>query len=140
MQRSRKFSQPTHPIHPIGPQTHVLGCFGMIHYYTNFGAKWAELEHLMHKFVQRSCVQIFRNERTRSIILDPNLKFWGVSDCFITARTAVQNRPNWCLECTSLCNEVAMELFATSAPDPPHWTPNSYFGAFKSASLLHKLV
>jgi hypothetical protein len=37
------FSQRTHPIHPIGPQTHVLGCFGPIRYCTNFNAKWAEL-------------------------------------------------------------------------------------------------
>ena len=38
--------------------------------------KWAEL---VQKFVPRSCVGIFRNERTRSTLLDPNLMFWCVS-------------------------------------------------------------
>src|SRR6185312_15039301 len=28
------------------------------------------------------------------------------------------------------CHEVASEFFTTKAPDPPHWTLNSYFGAF----------
>jgi hypothetical protein len=31
------------------------------------------------------------------------------------------------------------EFFATNAPDPPHWTPNSCFGSFQTISLLHKL-
>jgi len=30
----------------------------------------------------------------------------------------------------SSCHEVTSEFFATKAPDPPHWTLNSYFGAF----------
>src|SRR6185437_1611086 len=32
----------------------------------------------------------------------------------------------------SLCHEVALEFFATKAPDPPHWTLNSCFGAFRT--------
>ena len=39
-------------------------------------AKRAEL---VQKFVPRSRVGIFRNERTRSSPLDPNLMFWCVS-------------------------------------------------------------
>jgi hypothetical protein len=88
----RNFSQPTHPIHPIGPQTHVLGCFGPFCYCTNSGAKWAELVPLMHKFVQRRRIGIFRNERTLSTPLDPKLIFWSLSDLFITARTSGPNR------------------------------------------------
>jgi hypothetical protein len=38
----------------------------------------------------RSCVKIFRNERTRSTQLDPKLMFSGVSDRFVTAR-----KPEW---------------------------------------------
>jgi hypothetical protein len=34
----------------------------------------------MHKFVQRSRVGIFRNERTRSTPLDLKLMFWGILD------------------------------------------------------------
>jgi hypothetical protein len=90
----RNFSQRTHPIHPIGPQTHVLGRFGLFRYYTIFGAKWAKLMPLMNKFVQRNRVEIFRNERTRSTLLDAKLIFWGLSDCFVTARTS---GPNGCI-------------------------------------------
>ena len=43
---------------------------------TKLGAKWAEL---VQKFVPRSRVEIFRNERTRSTPLDPKLIFWCVS-------------------------------------------------------------
>jgi hypothetical protein len=35
-------------------------------------------------------------------------------------------------------NEVALEFFETNAPDPLHWTQNSYFGAFRTISLLHE--
>jgi len=73
----RNFSQRTHPIHPIVPKTDILlhfilfGCrpFGCP---TKLGAKRAEL---VQKFVPRSRVGIFRNERTRSTPLDPKLKF-----------------------------------------------------------------
>ena len=44
-----------------------LGLFG---YLTKLGVKWAEL---VQKFVPRSRVGIFRNERTRSIPVDPKL-------------------------------------------------------------------
>jgi hypothetical protein len=71
----------THPIHPICPQTYVLGPFGPFFDCTNFGA---EPVPLMQKFVQQSRVGIFRNERTRCTPLDPKLMFWGFSDHFNT--------------------------------------------------------
>jgi hypothetical protein len=40
-------------------------------------AKLAEHIPLTHKFAKRSCVKIFRNERTGSTPLDPNLMFLG---------------------------------------------------------------
>jgi hypothetical protein len=92
-----------HPIHSIGPKTHVLGCFGPFRYCTKVDAKLAEQLILTHKFSKRSCVVSFRNERTRS---------------------------------TPLLNEVALELFTTSAPNPFHSTQNSCFGAFRTVSLL----
>ena len=49
-----------------------LGPFGCL---TEFGANRAEL---VQKFVPRSRVGIFRNERTRSTPLDPKLTFWRV--------------------------------------------------------------
>jgi hypothetical protein len=81
--RSRQnFSQRTHPIHPIGPETHDLWRFGPFRYCMNLDAKWAELLQLMHKFVQRSRVRIFCIERTRSTLLHSNSyfgAFWIVS-------------------------------------------------------------
>ena len=50
-----------------------LGPFGC---HTKLDANWAEL---VQKFVPRSRVGIFRNERTRSAPLDPKLMFWCVS-------------------------------------------------------------
>ena len=47
----------------------LFGCL------TNLCAKWAEL---VQKFVPRSRVGIFHNERTRSTLLDPKLMFWCV--------------------------------------------------------------
>ena len=41
----------------------------------------------------------------------------------------MENVQNWC---QSSCPEVALELFATNTPDPPHWTLNSCFGAFRT--------
>ena len=50
-----------------------LGPFGCL---TELGVKRAEL---VPKFVPRIRFRIFRNERTRSTPLDPNLMFWCVS-------------------------------------------------------------
>ena len=48
--------------------SYYLGEFGTVWFLTKLGAKWAEL---VQKFVPRSRVGIFRNERTRSSPLDP---------------------------------------------------------------------
>jgi hypothetical protein len=90
----RHFSQRAHPIHSIGPKTHVLGRVGPFRYCTKLDAKLAELAPLMHKFLKRSCVGTFCNECTRSTPLDPKLMFGHVSDHFITLRKSMQNWPN----------------------------------------------
>jgi hypothetical protein len=77
----------------IGPQTHVLGHFGLCCYCTKVDANLAELVPLTHKFAKRSYVEKFRNERTCSTKLDQKLMFWGVSDRFITTRMSMQNWP-----------------------------------------------
>ena len=76
----RNFLQQAHPIHPIGPQNHVLGAFltilvhsGPFGFLMKLGAKRAEL---VQKFVPRSRVGIFPNERTRSTPFKPKLMFW----------------------------------------------------------------
>jgi hypothetical protein len=49
-----KFFQRTHPIHSIGPKTHVLGHFGPFHYCTKVDTKHAEHVLLTHKFAKQS--------------------------------------------------------------------------------------
>ena len=79
----RNFSQRTHPILPIGPTNQCFGAFHNIWVHSEpfgclrkLGAKRAEL---VQKFVPRSRVGIYRNDRTRSTPLDPKLTFWCVS-------------------------------------------------------------
>jgi hypothetical protein len=93
---------------------------------------------LSHKFSKHSRVRYFRNERTRSTPLDLRLKYWGVSDRFVSARKLMQNGPNWCYYRTSSVNKVASEFFATNTPDPLHLIKNSCFGAFRTVSSLHE--
>ena len=102
-----------------------LAPFGCV---TKHSAKRAQL---MKKFVPRSRIGIFRNERTQSTPLDPELTSYSVSyyfGAFGTVRllqNSVQNGPNWC---KSSCHEVASDFFATNATDPPHRTLNSCCG------------
>ena len=55
---------------------------GSFRYCTKLGAKWAELVQLMQKFVPRSHVGIFLDERTQSNLVDSKLMFWSVSQYF----------------------------------------------------------
>ena len=120
------FSQRTHQIHPIGPQTQNFGVFctiwehlGPFGCLTQFGSKRAEL---VQKFVPRSRVRIFCKERTRSPLLDPKLMLgafrtiWVHLAQLVAVRNSVQNGPN---KCKSSCHEVALEFFATNAPIQP---------------------
>ena len=74
-------------------------------------------------------VRIFRSERTRSTLFDPKLTFWCIRDYLVALRYSVQNGPN---KCKRSCHEVASDIFATNAPDPPHWTLNLHFGVFRN--------
>ena len=56
--------------------SYYLCAFGTVWLPYKFSAKQAEL---VQKFVKRSRIGIFRNERTRSTPLDPKLTFWCVS-------------------------------------------------------------
>ena len=94
----------------------------------------------MQKFVPRSRVGIFCNERTRSTPLDPKknvlvhfIKFWCIWDHLVDLQNSMQNGPNWC---KSSCHEAVSEFFATKVQVPPHWTLNSCFGAFRTI-LVH---
>ena len=56
--------------------SYYLGAFGPFGCLTKLSAKRAEL---VQKFMPRSRVGFFRNERTRSTPLDPKLMFWCFS-------------------------------------------------------------
>ena len=61
-----------------------------------------------------------------------SVAFQCIWQCFDTTRNSVQNGLNLCNQCTSLCPEVALELFATNAPVSSDRTLNSCFHAFRS--------
>ena len=69
-----------------------LGAFGTIMLLRKLDAKRAKLVQLMQKFVPRSLVRNFHNERSRSTTLESKLMFWCVSFCTKLAAKA----PNWC--------------------------------------------
>ena len=75
--------------------------FGLFHYCTKLDAKWVEMVELMHKFVARSRIGIFRNECTRTTQLDPKLMFCVFHSVWVHLRTfhyctnSVQNGLNW---------------------------------------------
>ena len=107
-----------------------LGPFGCL---TKLSAKRAELA---QKFLARSRIIIFRNEHTRLTPFGPKLIFCCVLYCFgafgtiwLTSKNSVQNGPKWC---KSSYHEVASKFYAMNAPDPPHWTLTSSFGAFRT--------
>ena len=120
----RNFSQCTRSI-PLNPKlkfwcvSYFLGAFGIVLLPYKLGAKQAEL---VQKFVPRSRVGIFRNA--------PDPPHWTLDSHFGAFRTFwVLSGPFGCLTklsakraelAKSSCHEVAPELFATNAPDPPY--------------------
>ena len=104
------------------------GLFGCL---TNLGAKRAEL---VQKFVPRSRVGIFLNERTRSTQMDPKLMFWYVS-YYLGAFGAV-----W-LPYESLCEMGRTSAKVRATPLDPKlmfWCISYYFGAFGTIWLPYE--
>ena len=64
--------------------SYYLGAFGILWLPSKLGAQRAEL---VQKFVPRSRVRFFRNERTRSIPLDPKLTSWCISYYLVLSRS-----------------------------------------------------
>ena len=104
-----------------------LGPFGCL---TKLGAKRAEL---VQKFVPRSRVRIC-DKPTRSPPLDPKLMFWCVSyrfGAFATIWLPCKTRgETFRTNAKVRATKSSRIFFATNAPNPPHWTLNSCFGAF----------
>jgi hypothetical protein len=159
----RNFSQQTHRIHPFGPQTHVLVHLGPFRYCTNFSANApdppygtlklclvlfgpfhyytsrAKLVSLVHKFVQQSHDGIFHNERRRSTPLDPKLKFGVFQTVSLLHELSGKTGRTSAVNAQVHAMMLLKNFFATNASKPPHWTPNSCFGASQTVTLLHEL-
>jgi len=104
---------------------------GLLSCLTKLGAKRSEL---VQNFVRRSRVESFRIERTRSTPLDPKLMFWCVLyhfGAFGTICFPCQSRNKTYRTSAKVCTTKShWNVSQTKAPDPPHWTLNSCFGAF----------
>ena len=96
------------------------GLFGCL---TKLDAKHAEL---VQKFVPRSRVRIFHNERARSTPLDPKLTFWCVS-YYLGAFGSVWSpyktrRKTGRTSAKVRATKSHWNFSQTNAPNPPHWT------------------
>ena len=81
------------------------------------------------KFVPRSRIRIFRNERTRSTPLDAKLTFGCVSHYSGAFGTPWLAYKTQCKTGRS-GSKVRVGIFHNKQLDPPHWTLNSCFGVF----------
>jgi len=127
-------------------------CFGGFHsvrmhlglfcYDSKLGAKRAELVQLMQKYMSWSHIGIIRNKCARSTALDPNLMFgafhsvWVHLESFFYCKKLGAKRAKLVQLMQKFVPKSCIGIFAANAPDPPHWTPNSCFVAFRSV-LLH---
>ena len=77
------------------------------------GAKRAEMEPLIQKFMPRSRVRIFRNERSRSTPLEPKLMFWCVSFHLGAFRTILLLHETCCKTCqtSAIIEKVRAMMF-----------------------------
>ena len=112
---------------------------------TKLGAKWDEL---VQKFMPRSRVGIFLNERTRSTPLDPKLTFWRVSTIW------VHSEPFGCLTKLSTKQDELVQKFVPRScirilrnertrstpldPKQPFWCVSYYLGAFGTVWLPYE--
>ena len=117
-----------------------LGCL------TKLGAKRAEL---VQKFVPRSRVGIFRNERTLSTPLDPKLTSWCVSYYLGAFRTiwlpyetrCKMGRTSAKVRATKSRQNFRNERTRSTPFDPKlaFWSVSYYFGAFGTFGCRTKL-
>ena len=110
---------------------------------TKLGAYWAEL---VQKFVPRSRVGIFRNERTQSSPLDPKLMFWCVSyylGGFGTIWLLTKFGAKWAELVQKFVPQSRVRIFRNertqSSPlDTKPWCVSYYLGAFRTVWLPYE--
>ena len=110
-----------------------LGPFGCL---TKIGAKRGEP---VQKFVPRSCIGIFRNERTRSTPLDPTLTFWCVRMIWVHSGlfgSLIKLGAKRAELVQKFVPRSRVRIFPINTPDPPHWALNSCFGVFRTIGCI----
>ena len=73
-----------------------LGAFGTIMQLHKLDAKHSKLLQLMQKFVPRCHIRNFRNELSRSTLLEPKLMFWCISFHLGALGTISLQHETWC--------------------------------------------
>ena len=114
-------------------------CFGPFRYSTKLSAKWVKLVQLMQKLVPQNCVESFCDKHIQSTPLDPKHMFRCVSHSLGAFGTVLlpyetnfkTGRTGQLMQKFEPRSHVAI-FFTTNAPDPPHWTLNSCFVAFRT--------
>ena len=82
---------------------------------------------LVQKFVPRSRVEIFHNERTRSTPLDPKLMFGAFRTIWVYSGPfgcLTKLGAKWAELVQMFVPRSHVGIFATNAPDPPYRTLN----------------
>ena len=101
---------------------YYLGLFGTV--LLRYGTRCKNVV-LGQKFVPRSRVGIFHNERTRSTPLDPKMTFWCVSYYLGAFETIWLPYETRCKTCAKVhATKSRWNFFATNAPETPHRTLN----------------
>ena len=135
----QNFWQRTLPIYTIGSQTHVLvrffpfGCI-LVRFATarcRFGAFGTVLQMFMHDVV----LEFFATNT-------PDPYHWTLNSCFGVFLSVWGHLEPfcYCMKLAAKCAKLVqlmqkfvprclVRIFATNAPDPHHWTLNSFFGA-----------
>src|SRR6185312_14984879 len=126
MKSCRNFSQQTTRATPLDPNlmfrciSYSLGAFGTVCCVITLSSKQAKL---VQKFVPRSCVGIFRSERTRLSPLGPKLIFWCVSYYLVTFSTVWLPYKTWC-KTAEVVQKFAprsrVRIFRNDCTHPPH--------------------
>ena len=141
----RNFSQRTHPIHPIGPLTHIFVCFivfGCI--WDHFVTAWNSVQNELNWCNQcKSLCHEVVSEFFTTNALDP--PHWTLNPClgpFHSVWVHLGSFHYYMKLCAKLAELVQLlqkfvpqsrvRIFTMNALDPPHWTLNSCFRAFHS--------
>ena len=125
--------------------------FGPFRYGTKLGAKRAKLVQLMQMFMPRCRARIFRNERSRSTPLDPNLMFSCVffyvgvfGTILLLHETCCKTRKTGAINvkvcATKSCRNFSKRLSQSTPSETKlmFWSVSFRLGAFGTVSLLHE--